>query len=133
MYVRDRMITVTVCFAVIVLFAILFLKTCRIELQEITTQLNDLIRAALAEFQFRGGRSAKANVILLCFLLLVLFLVASAHGILDELIQFSTGQHDQNGRKYFYGLVAALIFFFLVSICIVAAQERYLDIKKRRR
>jgi hypothetical protein len=106
-------------------FAFLFLKKCRTELKEIMECFTGILSAAMQEFRFRGGRAAKANVVL-SVLLAILFVLLCIHGVLGEVREFLGGEHDQDAVKYLYVLFALLIIFFLTSLCIVSADDRYI-------
>jgi hypothetical protein len=117
------LITATVCIVVILVFAFLFLKLCHAELREYKEFFYGIIGAAVQELRFKGGRAAKANIIL-SVILAFSFALMVLTDVLQEVREFLDGSADnQLGAKYV--LFASLFIFFLVSLCFVFALERF--------
>ncbi len=108
----------------ILLGVTLFLRINRTHLQEIMQFLEGIAHASLQELRFRGGRAAKANIIL-SVLLTVLLVFMVLHGLLNELRALLGGEHDQATTKYLYLLFALVLLFFFVSICFIFSQDRF--------
>jgi len=117
------LVTATICIVVLLIAAFLFLKLCRTELREFREFFQVIIVAGINELRFKGGRAAKANVILSAILaLLVVVMVLT--DVLREVREFLDGSSEsQSGVKYV--LYGSVFFFFLVSLCFIFAQERY--------
>ena len=117
------MVTATVCISILLVFAFLFLKLCRSELQEFREFLQGIITAAIQELTFKGGRAAKANIIL-SILLFLAFVFVTLTDVLSDVREFLDGPQDhQSGVKYL--LFGSIFLFFLISLCFVFALDRY--------
>src|SRR5438270_13247659 len=101
--IDSRMITTTICLFLILLFAVLFLKLCKTELQEVMNFFKGIVEAGLQELRFTGGRAAKANIIL-CAIVGALFGLIALHGVLNGLRELTGGEREHNSTLYLYAL-----------------------------
>jgi hypothetical protein len=118
------MITATLCLIALLVCVTVFLKINHTELHDITKSFTGIIEAGLQELRFRGGRAAKANIIL-SIVLAILFVLFAFHGIFNEIAMWIGIERDQQVSKYLYVVFVLIILFFLVSVCLVYASDRY--------
>jgi hypothetical protein len=115
-------ITSTICIIALIIALVIALKVCRTELSEFTAFFHGIITSGLKELRFEGGRAAKANIIL-SGILALLFISVFVTDVLRDIREFIDGAAPQRGSEYI--LLAALVLFFLVSLCFVFATDRY--------
>src|SRR5947208_14187211 len=90
------MITASICIVVVLVFAGLFLKVCRPELEGLMSFFKGLADAGLQEATFRGGRSARANIIL-CLVSAALSAFLEVHGLFKTISEMigGGGEHGE--------------------------------------
>jgi len=121
------MITATICIVVVLVAGGFFLKVCRPELESLMTFFKGLADAGLQETTFRGGMSARANIIL-CVVSGILFAFLEVHGLFKTLGEMIGVSGEQNGELSLRSIFLLLLIFFVISLCFVSSNDRY---KKR--
>jgi len=118
------MITATICIVVVLVAAGFFLKVCRPEAEQLISLFKDLANAGLQETTFRGGMSARANIIL-CVVSGALFAFLEVHGLFKTFSEMIGGSGEPNGEVSLRSLFLFLLFFFFISLCFVSSNDRY--------
>jgi hypothetical protein len=112
----------TTCIIVLLVAATLFLKINRTEMREFREWFHGIVSAGVQELTFKGGRAAKANIILSA-MLGIIFIFLCLTEIFKDVREFLGYANDNSYAKYV--LFAALIVYFSVSLCFVYNLERY--------
>lgn len=118
------MILAAIAIGLVLLFSGLFLKVCRPEIESLMTFFKGLADAGLQEATFRGGRSAKANIIL-CLVSGVLFAFLEIHGLIKTLSETIGIKDEQGGEPSLRSIFLFLLIFFVISLCFVSSNDRY--------
>jgi hypothetical protein len=118
------MITATICIVVVLVFGGLFLKVCSPEIETLMTFFKGLADAGLQETTFRGGMSARANIIL-CLLSGALFAFLELHGLFKTFSEMIGGSGEQDGELSLRSIFLFLLVFFLISLAFVSSNDRY--------